>query len=119
MHAHAEPNFNGAAFSATNHCLTGCVLGEVVGMVIATAFDWGNAASIALAVALAFAFGYSLTSIPRTWPSMRCKRRFSAYLSYPCSITPPPWRSGNGAAGGSSRPRTRSRTPLRLRRSSD
>jgi uncharacterized protein DUF4396 len=40
------------------------VLGEVVGMVIATALGWGNFASIALAVALAFLFGYSLTSLP-------------------------------------------------------
>ncbi|MEX2210562.1 MAG: DUF4396 domain-containing protein [Gaiellaceae bacterium] len=55
---------NRLAFSATNHCLTGCVIGEVVGMAIATALGWGDAASIALAVALAFVFGYALTSIP-------------------------------------------------------
>jgi hypothetical protein len=52
------------AIRATNHCLTGCVIGEVVGMAIATALGWGDAASIALAVALAFFFGYALTSIP-------------------------------------------------------
>jgi hypothetical protein len=40
------------------------VLGEVVGMVIATALGWGDVASIALAVALAFLFGYALTSLP-------------------------------------------------------
>lgn len=50
--------------SATLHCMTGCLIGEVVGMSIATALGWGNAASIALAVALAFTFGYLLTSIP-------------------------------------------------------
>jgi hypothetical protein len=50
--------------TATNHCLTGCLLGEVTGMVIATALGWGNGASIMLAVALAFLFGYSLTSLP-------------------------------------------------------
>ena len=61
---HAEQSLNRLSASATNHCLTGCVLGEVVGMVIATALGWGNAASIALAVALAFLFGYSLTSLP-------------------------------------------------------
>jgi Domain of unknown function (DUF4396) len=55
---------NRLATSATNHCLTGCVLGEVVGMAIATALEWGNVASIALAIALAFLFGYSLTSLP-------------------------------------------------------
>lgn len=55
---------NGLAFTATNHCLTGCVIGEVAGMAIATAFGWGNVASLVLAVALAFLFGYTLTSIP-------------------------------------------------------
>jgi hypothetical protein len=40
------------------------VIGEVVGMVIATALGWGDVASIALAVALAFLFGYALTSLP-------------------------------------------------------
>jgi hypothetical protein len=58
------PELNRLATSATNHCLTGCVLGEVTGMTIATALGWGDVASIALAVALAFLFGYSLTSLP-------------------------------------------------------
>ena len=52
------------AISATLHCLTGCLLGEVSGMIIATALGWGDAASIALAVGLAFLFGYALTSLP-------------------------------------------------------
>ncbi|MEZ5124032.1 MAG: DUF4396 domain-containing protein [Solirubrobacterales bacterium] len=52
------------AVSATLHCLTGCAIGEVLGMAIATALGWGNVASIALAVALAFVFGYSLTMLP-------------------------------------------------------
>jgi hypothetical protein len=60
----ARSSLNSLAASATNHCLTGCLLGEVVGMVIATAFGWRNVASIAIAVVLAFVFGYSLTSIP-------------------------------------------------------
>ena len=55
---------NRLATSATNHCLTGCVIGEVVGMIISTALGWGNIASIALAIALAFLFGYTLTSLP-------------------------------------------------------
>ena len=44
--------------------MTGCVLGEVTGLVIATALGWSDVASIALAVGLAFLFGYILTSIP-------------------------------------------------------
>jgi hypothetical protein len=64
-HAHAaHDSLNSLAASATNHCLTGCLIGEVTGMAIATALGWGNVASIALAVGLAFLFGYSLTSIP-------------------------------------------------------
>jgi hypothetical protein len=55
---------NRLAASATNHCLTGCLIGEVTGMMVATALGWGDVASIALAVGLAFLFGYSLTSLP-------------------------------------------------------
>ena len=49
------------AISATLHCLTGCAIGEVLGMVLATWWGWGDVASIVLAVALAFFFGYLLT----------------------------------------------------------
>jgi len=52
------------AISATLHCLTGCAIGEVLGMVLATWWGWGDAASIALAVVLAFFFGYLLTMLP-------------------------------------------------------
>jgi Domain of unknown function (DUF4396) len=52
------------AVSATLHCLTGCAIGEVLGMVIGTALDWSNTATIVLAVALAFVFGYSFTIVP-------------------------------------------------------
>jgi Domain of unknown function (DUF4396) len=50
------------AVSATLHCLTGCAIGEVLGMVLATWWGWSNGASIALAIVLAFFFGYLLTS---------------------------------------------------------
>ena len=53
-----------ARVPATAHCLTGCAIGEVLGMVIATALGWGAAASIALAIVLAFFFGYALTLVP-------------------------------------------------------
>ena len=53
-----------AAIQATLHCLTGCAIGEVLGMVIATALDFGNAASIAISILLAFVFGYGLTLRP-------------------------------------------------------
>ena len=51
------------AISATLHCLTGCAIGEILGMILATWWGWGDVASIVLAVALAFAFGYLLTVV--------------------------------------------------------
>jgi uncharacterized protein DUF4396 len=61
---HAAPSLNRLAASATTHCLTGCAVGEVLGLALATWWGWGNAASIALAIVLAFLFGYAFTSIP-------------------------------------------------------
>jgi hypothetical protein len=55
---------NRTAFSATLHCLTGCSIGEVLGMVIGSALGWGNFATIVLAIVLAFFFGYGLTMLP-------------------------------------------------------
>jgi hypothetical protein len=52
------------ALSATLHCLTGCAIGEIAGMVIGTALGFSNATTIVLSVALAFVFGYGLTSLP-------------------------------------------------------
>src|SRR3954452_14183362 len=53
-----------SAISATAHCLTGCAIGEILGMVLATWWGWGNLASIVLSIVLAFLFGYSLTMRP-------------------------------------------------------
>lgn len=62
-HAH-QPSLNQVAFSATVHCLTGCSIGEILGMVIGTALGWGNWKTVGLSVALAFVFGYGLTLLP-------------------------------------------------------
>ncbi len=78
MAAHAHPGahdhhgslptsgraLDGMALSATLHCLTGCAIGETLGMVIGTAAGFSELGTIALAVALAFLFGYALTSLP-------------------------------------------------------
>jgi hypothetical protein len=53
-----------AAFQATRHCLTGCAIGEMLGLVLSTALGWTATASIVLAIVLAFGFGYSLTIGP-------------------------------------------------------
>ena len=57
-------DLNRTAWSATLHCLTGCAIGEVAGMVIGTALGWSNLATIALAVVLAFLVGYAFTLMP-------------------------------------------------------
>ncbi len=54
----------GTAASATLHCLTGCAIGEVLGLVLASWWGWSAGPSIALAVVLAFFFGYGLTMRP-------------------------------------------------------
>jgi hypothetical protein len=68
QHHHELPTsgraLDAVAFSATLHCLTGCALGEIAGMVIGTALGMSNWATVALSVGLAFLFGYTLTSLP-------------------------------------------------------
>lgn len=63
-HHHESPSLDQLAVSATAHCLIGCGIGEVLGMVIATALGWDTTASIVLAVLLAFIFGYAFTLFP-------------------------------------------------------
>jgi hypothetical protein len=60
----AAPSLNRLAFDATVHCLTGCAIGEVLGLAIATALGWHDLPSILLAIVLAFVFGYALTLRP-------------------------------------------------------
>lgn len=55
---------NAMAVSATLHCLTGCAIGEIAGLMIGTALGLSNLMTIALAIGLAFAFGYALSTLP-------------------------------------------------------
>jgi hypothetical protein len=64
VHDHQAVSINRTAFDATVHCLTGCAIGEVLGLVIATALGWHDVPSILLAIVLAFVFGYGLTIGP-------------------------------------------------------
>jgi hypothetical protein len=59
-----QGSLNRLAISATTHCLTGCAIGEISGMAIATALGWSDVGQIALAVGLAYLFGFSLTALP-------------------------------------------------------
>jgi hypothetical protein len=66
-HTHHQPGgraLTRLAVSATLHCLTGCAIGEILGLVLATWWGWSNGPSIALAVVLAFVFGYTFTIAP-------------------------------------------------------
>jgi hypothetical protein len=70
QHDHHEPlptsgrALDAVAFSATLHCLTGCAIGEIAGMILGTALGFSNLGTVVLSVALAFLFGYALTSTP-------------------------------------------------------
>ena len=61
---HEGMSVNKMAASATLHCLTGCAIGEVAGLIIGTALGWSTWQTIALAVALAFVFGFTLSTLP-------------------------------------------------------
>ena len=81
-------SLNRLALSATVHCLTGCAIGEILGMVLATWWDWGNTPSIALSIVLAFFFGYGLTSLPLLRSGMTVRRAAPlAFASDTASIT--------------------------------
>ena len=74
-------SLNHLAVSATVHCLTGCAIGEVLGLVFGTALGWGSTASIALAVVLAFFFGYLLTLLPLLAHGVRLKTALGLALA--------------------------------------
>ncbi|WP_241153837.1 DUF4396 domain-containing protein [Nocardioides pantholopis] len=68
---------NAMAANATLHCLTGCAIGEILGLMIGTALGLATGATIALAVGLAFLFGYALSTLPL----LRAGASFTAALS--------------------------------------
>ncbi|MGZ8394897.1 MAG: DUF4396 domain-containing protein [Nitrospira sp.] len=73
---HAVSSLNRTAFMATVHCLTGCAIGEVLGMAVGTALGWSNWPTVGLAVILAFLFGYGMT----LWPLRRAGMAWGAAL---------------------------------------
>jgi hypothetical protein len=85
---HGTTSINQLALSATIHCLTGCAIGEILGLVIATALGWHDLPSVLLAIALAFVFGYALTIRPLLASGMAFRRAGRlAFASDTLSIT--------------------------------
>jgi hypothetical protein len=83
-----QVSLNRSAFSATVHCLTGCAIGEILGLVIATAAGWSTVPSIAIAVVLAFLFGYTFTVGPVLRANVPLRRALPlALVSDTASIT--------------------------------
>jgi len=72
---------NKTALSATLHCLTGCAIGEVLGMVISSALLWPAIPSIALSVGLAFLFGYAFSAIPLLRARLSVRKAFTLVLA--------------------------------------
>lgn len=79
-HHHGQDNKK-MAVSATLHCLTGCAIGEISGLVIGTAIGLSTGATIALAIGLAFLFGYALSMIPLLKNGLSFKRAFPVILA--------------------------------------
>jgi hypothetical protein len=64
MHKSPTASLTRTALSATIHCLTGCSIGEILGMVLGATFNWDNMTTVVFSTALAFLFGYALTLLP-------------------------------------------------------
>jgi hypothetical protein len=87
-HRRASESLNHLALSATVHCLTGCAIGEVLGMVIGTALHWSNGVTLVASILLAFVFGYTLTIVPLWRAGLPLRRVASlAFASDTLSIT--------------------------------
>lgn len=86
------PSLNRLAFQATIHCLTGCAIGDVLGLVISTALGWHDLPSIVLAIVLSFVFGYALTIRQLTAAGIPFRGR-PARRSPPTRSRSPSWRS--------------------------
>jgi hypothetical protein len=76
-----DKSLNRVAASATLHCLTGCAIGEIVGMVVSTAASWRATPSVILSVVLAFGFGYSLSMLPLLKHGLGMKRSLRLALA--------------------------------------
>lgn len=74
-------NINQTAASATLHCLTGCAIGEIVGLVIGTGLALSNFVTIIVSIALSFVFGYSLSLLPIVKTGVALSSAFTVVLA--------------------------------------
>ena len=81
LHDHVEEQSQTKlAFSATLHCLLGCGVGEVVGIIIGTALVMTNTNTLILAVSLGFVFGFILGMRPLLKAGFNLKIAFKTVL---------------------------------------
>jgi putative flippase GtrA len=78
---HAHPSLSKTALSATLHCLTGCAIGEVLGMVISAALNWHAFPSVVISIVLAFVFGYGLSMLPLLRHGLSVKKALGLALA--------------------------------------
>jgi len=69
------------AVSATLHCLTGCSIGEILGLTIGSIANLANGPNIALSVALSFIFGYTLSLLPLREGGMPWRKALGVVLA--------------------------------------
>ena len=80
-HPHAPAATWTVAAQATLHCLTGCAIGEVLGMVIGTSIGLHNAGTVVLSIALAFVFGYALAMRGVLWAGVPLRQALRVALA--------------------------------------
>lgn len=81
MHESHDTSLNKMAAGATLHCLTGCAIGEVLGLIIGTALGLDNYITLLLAIGLAFLFGYTLSTLPLLRAGMGVAAAFTVVLA--------------------------------------
>lgn len=74
-------SLNSTALSATLHCLTGCAIGEIAGLILGAAFGWPNLTTVAVSIGLAFLFGYTLSIVPLLKSGLSVKKAMSLVLA--------------------------------------
>jgi hypothetical protein len=77
----AQPSVTRLALDATRHCLTGCAIGEVVGVVISGALGFTTEAAVVAGIVFAFVFGYSLTFVPLLQGGMAARQAVGLTLA--------------------------------------